>query len=576
MSNRYHQARLGKSGMVAAAHPLAAIGGLDALREGGNAMDACIVMAGVTSVVLPYMCGLGGDAFFIYYDASDRKIVALNGSGFTGDLATPEFFLGAEDQAQGNKPRMVPQDGMLSVAVPGAPMVYEMGLRSFGTFDMRRAFAPAIELAEKGFYVTPAFAWAVFGQRRKLEKCPEARRIFLAGGGPKIGQLFRQIDLAETLRGFAEGGAEYFYKGPFATMFYKFNDTFLDSGTSSKTTFTGGEFSRFFDEPPRLYAPICADYRGYTIYQTAPVSQGFLLLEQMKIVENYDLAASGPGDPHMIHLMIEAKKLAFRDRNLYAGDPCYSSFDVSRFISDEHAKMLKGLIKPDKALTEADLGPGGFEIHNLGDTTYFAAVDAHGNACSFIHSNAFSFGSGLVVPGTGVVLNNRAGRSFVLEEGHPNCVAPGKRPMHTLNCYMVFRKGHESGGSDGSQSEAVPGDRLFIVGGTPGGDGQPQWNMQMLSLMLDHGFGPQDACDFPRWLSFPGTDVLYLDRPMEVRVESRFPADTIETLRRLGHSMRVLGPWAGGGGAQIIMIDPDSGLLLGGSDRRVEGIALGY
>jgi len=194
-----------------------------------------------------------------------------------------------------------------------------------------------------------------------------------------------------------------------------------------------------------------------------------------------------------------------------------------------------------------------------GDTTSFVAWDRFGNACTFIHSNAFSMGSGVIVPGTGVLLNNRAGRSFVLEAGHPNCLAPGKRPMHTLNCYMVLKDG-------------VP----FIVGGTPGGDGQPQWNMQMLSLMLDHGMGPEEAAHFPRWISSPGTDVIGLGKPYELRMESRFPEGTLSSLTALGHAVRPAGDWAGGGGAQIIMRDPDTGILLGGSDRRVAGLALGY
>ncbi len=646
-ADRYRHARFGKSGMVAAAHPLAVLAGLDALREGGNAMDACIVMAGVTSVVLPHMCGLGGDAFFIYFDAANQRIAALNSSGFTGDLATAEFFqsigsrrassnLGRPSESglgAGNRHGMMPQDGILSVAVPGAPMAYELALKSYGSFSLKKALEPAARFAEEGFLVTPGFARAVFNERQKLEKCPESRRVFLKGGqGPGVGDKFYQHDLARTLREFGEGGAEYIYKGPFARQFYRLNDaiqasegsgdgpwtcnydTFRHSNGASahkRSTFTGGEFERFCSQPPEFYIPLHIDYRGYTIYQTGPVSQGFLALEQMKVIENFDIPALEPDNPDVIHLMIEAKKLAFRDRNIHAGDPGHSEFDVTKFISAGHTQRLSRLINPLKALSKDELGNGAPGMDSQGDTTFFTAVDGQGNACSFIHSNAFSFGSGLVVPGTGVILNNRAGRSFVLEEGHPNCVAPGKRPMHTLNCYMVFRDlqrntglvsepaydtvtgvsiaQRNAGSVSDSESDLTTGvsiakrnagsisdGQFFIAGGTPGGDGQPQWNMQMLSLMLDHGYGPQAACDFPRWLSFPGTDVLHLNKPMEVRMESRFPSETIKGLSRLGHCVRTVGPWAGGGGAQIIMLDPDSGLLLGGSDRRLEGLALGF
>jgi len=446
------------------------------------------------------------------------------------------------------KPRILPQDGILSVAVPGAPLVYEKALKEYGTFSLKKAFEPAIKLAEEGFPVTQGFARAISLERTKLEKCPHAKNIFLPSGKvPKLGEMFFQKDLAKTLREFSEGGSQYFYSGLFAQKFYRYNEELGG-------TFRGKEFERHLADSSEFYAPLNIDYRGYTIYETAPVSQGFLVLEEMKVLEHFDLASLDPLSKEHIHLMVEAKKLAFLDRNRYAGDPAFCDFDVSKFISEEHAYELSQTINPKFTSSVSEDG-----IHSEGDTTFFAAVDQYGNACSFIHSIAFSFGSGLVVPGTGVILNNRAGRSFLLKEGHPNCIAPGKHPMHTLNCYMVFKD-----------------EQLFIVGGTPGGDGQPQWNMQMLSLMLDHDAGPQQACDFPRWLSFPGTDVINLGKPLEVRIESRFPEKTIDGLSSLGHTVRVVGPWAGGGGAQIIMVDPDSGLLLGGSDKRVEGLALGY
>jgi len=260
-----------------------------------------------------------------------------------------------------------------------------------------------------------------------------------------------------------------------------------------------------------------------------------------------------PLSSQSVHIMVEAKKVAFADRNAYAGDPAVTGFDVSRFISKSHADEARRTIDVSKAAETPVWGP-----HD-GDTTSFVAWDEKGNVCSFIHSNAFSFGSGLVVPGTGVVLNNRVGRSFSLEPGHPNCLAPRKRPMHTLNCYMVLKDGEP-----------------FIAGGTPGGDGQPQWNMQLLSLMLDHGMSPQDAADFPRWTSTPGTDMVGLGKPYELVLESRFPDAVAGELGRMGHNVRKVGDWGGLGGAQIIMRDPENGILLGGSDKRVRGMALGY
>ena len=243
-----------------------------------------------------------------------------------------------------------------SVAVPGAPMGYEIGLKEFGSFDLKQAFEPAVRLAENGFPVTPSFSRAVFNERYKLEKYPESGKVFLEGGkGPKIGDMFYQHDLAGTLRGFSEGGTEYFYTGPFARQFYRLNDAIAagtvrgcqDSHTGSssssgswakgKSTFTGNEFRRFYERPPKFYTPIHVDYRGCTIYQTGPVSQGFLTLEQMKILENFDMPALEPGDP------------------------AYSGFDVSGFISAEHTQVLSTLINPLKALSNEELGTRGLD-----------------------------------------------------------------------------------------------------------------------------------------------------------------------------------------------------------------------
>ncbi len=560
--SRHHHASLAKHGMVAAAHPLAVIAGLDALREGGTAMDACIAMSCVTSVVLPHLCGLGGDAFLIYYEASTGKAVALNASGPPGDRSALDNLLKDErvtarasdstsgkNQAgrAGKRPCILPQDGILSVAVPGLPYALDAASRRFGVLGLKRCLEPAIRLTEEGFVVFPSFEKAVTLEREKIASYPECARIYLPGGNPpRAGEIFRQLDLAQTLREFVQGGAEWFYLGPFAAAFMRMNDEL-------RGTFTGEEFPRYLREPPEFYEPLTGAYRGYTILETGPVSQGFLVLEMLNILEGFDMPSLDPLSATSIHLIVEAKKLAFSDRNAYAGDPGSCGFDVKRYISKERANQLRAKIDPERTGAWCE-GPA-----TMGDTTSFVAVDSQGNACSFIQSIAFSFGSGLVVPGTGVILNNRAGRSFLLLEGHPNCIAPGKKPMHTLNCYIVLKDG-----------------RFFIAGGTPGGDGQPQWNVQILHLMLDHGAGPQEAVDFPRWTSFPGTDVKDLWEAPELRLESRFPEEAFEGLTRRGHKVRKLSPWSSQGAAQIIMRDPDSGLLLGGSDKRANGLALGY
>ncbi len=537
--DRLSDSAMAINGMVASAHPLASLAGLEALKQGGTAMDACLAMAGVTSVVLPHMCGLGGDAFFIYYEKSTGKSYALNGSGPGGDGLTLEKYGGTG---------ILPQDGPLSVAVPGAPLVYEMGANRFGRLGLRRCFQAGIDVAEGGFAVTPELSGAIHADRAKISKFPETRDVFLPGGRtPLPGSTMRRKDMADAIRLFAEGGTEYIYKGAF-------HESFLKTQSALGGLFTGREFPAFLAEPPVFYSPIETGYRGYTVMQTSPVSQGFLVLEELNFLEHFPLAELEPLGPEAVHLMVEAKKIAFADRNKYAGDPDCSGFDVARFISKDYAADRVREISKDRAANGATRGAeGGI------DTTSFVAWDREGNVCSFIHSNAFAFGSGVSVQGTGVLLNNRAGRSFVLKTGHPNSLLPRKKPMHTLNCYLVTKDG-----------------RPFIAGGTPGGDGQPQWNMQMLSLMLDHGMGPQEAADFPRWTSSPGTDVISLGKQYELRLESRFPGQTVDALRAIGHTVHLAGPWNGGGGAQIIMKDPGMGVLLGGSDTRLKGLALGY
>lgn len=506
-------------------------------------MDACLAMAAVTSVVLPHMCGLGGDAFLIYFDAKSGTVSAMNGSGFAGDGATIERY---RDHG-----RILPQDGIHSVAVPGAPLVFQMAAERFGSVGLERAFQYGISLAESGFPVSLELSRAIGAEERKLRKFKETASVYMPGGYPlRPGDTLKMPELARTLREFVRGGASYFYRGDFAERFYRLNDR-------TEGPFTGNEFERHFSDgiaSPLVYEPLRSDYRGYTILETAPVSQGFIVLQTMNILEEFNVRDMEPGSAELVHLMVEAKKVAFHDRNSLAGDPETCAFDVSRQISKDYSKSVAG----DISLSRTRDGAYGMSGRG-GDTTSFVAWDVHGNACTFIHSIAFQFGSGLTVPGTGVLLNNRAGRSFVLTPGHPNCLMPGRRPVHTLNCYMVLKDG-----------------KPFVIGGTPGGDGQPQWNMQILSLMLDHGAGPQDAADFPRWTSTPGTDVVGLTNPPMVRLESRFSDDVRRGLQKRGHTVNIVSKWGGGGGAQIVMKDPRSGVLLGGSDRRVGGMALGY
>jgi gamma-glutamyltranspeptidase/glutathione hydrolase len=290
------------------------------------------------------------------------------------------------------------------------------------------------------------------------------------------------------------------------------------------------------------------------VYETAPVSQGFLLLEQLNILEGFDLEALAPTGADRIHLLVEAKKLAFADRNRYAGDPSLVRWPLERLISKAHAAARRAEIDPARAGIP---GAGRLPEH-AADTSYFAVADGAGNAVSFIHSLSASFGAGVVAGDTGITLNNRAGRGFTLEAGHPNVIAPGKRTMHTLNAYLCSRDG-----------------RPWLVGGTPGGDQQTQWNTQVITNVIDHGMSLQHAVEAPRWFSFPGTDPATLEEPMVLRLEGRIPEEAARDLTARGHAVEVLGPWSGGGAAQLVELDAARGVLRGATDPRAGGLALG-
>lgn len=526
-------------GMVATAHPLATAAGLEVLRRGGNAMDAAIAIAGVTSVVLPSMCGLGGDTFLIYYDASTGKIEALNGSGIAPYGATLEHY------AEKGYTEYMPLEGPLSVAVPGSPHAFATALKRWGTWSLSQAMEPAVNYARNGFPVSEILADHFRTYREKLARFPETAKTFLKEDGStyQAGEIMRLPDYADSIELFARGGAEEFYQGQLAEKLVAHMEA------------TGGLIGQreLAEHESEIYEPLSIDYRGYRVYQTAPPSQGLIMLEELALLEGYDLAALGPNNPTAIHLMVEAKKLAYADRLAYAGDPRFVDTPVEQLISASYAARRRQDIDPSKAANVVDCGDPD------GDTTSFVVVDAAGNAVSFIHSLSLAFGSGVTIPRTGILLNNRAGRGFVLDPKHPNCLAPGKKTMHTLNTYLVTYNG-----------------RPYLVGNTPGGDGQPQWNMQIIVNCIDFGMSVYEAVNAPRWTSIPGTDPASIKHPVRLRLENRFSDSIQDRLRELGHDLVVVDAWAGGGAVQLIMIDPRTNVRYGASDPRGDGACLGY
>jgi gamma-glutamyltranspeptidase/glutathione hydrolase len=520
------------------------------LGAGGNAVDASIAAALVLNVIMPMMCGLGGDVFAIVHEASSGRTFGVSGSGVAPAGAAREWFV-----SHGHT--RMPLTGMASCAVPGAVRGYFDMLERWGTMQFAELAVAAIGYAEQGFVLTPKLARDFTAAEKTLRAFPTSAAVFLPGGSPpRAGDVLRQPALARSFRLIAEGGPDVLYHGELA-------ERVLAYASEHGGLWQGGEWARHQSE---IYEPpLSVVYRDrYEIFETAPPSQGLIVLEEMNLVEGFELAAGhgidaeageGPwqADAATVHVLVEAKKLAYADRNRHAGDPRFVDFPVETLLSKEFAATRRRGIDPRQAAGRpagADLGPG--------DTTSFVCVDAAGNAVSFIHSLSAAFGCAEIAGDTGILLNNRAGRGFTLEHGHPNCIAPGKRTMHTLNTYFVKRDG-----------------RPYLVGNTPGGDGQPQWNLQVLTNLLDLGMSVEEALAAPRWRSTPGTDPATIDGPIELIVESRMAPEVRRSLEELGHRVRVTGPWSGGGNAQVIKIHPDTAVREGGSDPRGDGVAIG-
>lgn len=524
-----------KQGMVVAGQPLAAAAGARVLSEGGNAVDAALAIAGATGVTMPEMCGLGGDAFALVYDGATRQVTAYNGSGPAPATATVEAF------AERGFTELMPFNGWLSVATPGAVSVYAALHRDHATRPLRELWRDAIRLAGEGYPLDGRCAKYLAMDAKRLGADPAAARIFLPDGEPlAAGTVHRNPDLADSLAAVSEDPSTI-WTGELARAIAassRDGGGLLDDDDLAMDTATA-------------YAPISTDYRGHRVYATAPPSQGLILLELLNLLEGFDVTALAPNSADLVHTVVEATKLAFADRNRWSGDPAYVPDFTRELISKEYADQRRKAIDPEKAAEDV----AGGDL--AGNTTSFVVADAAGNAVSFIHSLSAAWGAGVVAAGTGILMNNRAGRGFTLTPGHPNCVAPGKRTMHTLHTYLV--------------TDAATGD-LELVGNTPGGDGQPQWNAQVLLHLLDHGLDVGDAVSAPRWTSTPGTDPISLSQPRALAVETRVDGSMLADLRGRGHNIIEI-PTAGGS-ATVIRRRRD-GVLEGGADPRDTAQAIG-
>ena len=544
-------------GMVACAHYLATQAGVHILRQGGNAIDAAIAANATMTVVYPSTCSAGGDVFMLIWDAKTQRLYALNGSGRAPQGMTPELFA-----AQGLE--RIPERGPLTITVPGAVDGWFEALERFGTLAAESIFAPAIGYAEEGMPVTSKLSgWLSQAAEPVLKRWESSAGVYLPDDrAPRTGEVLRQPHLARTYRQLAREGRDAFYRGPIARTITDYVQR------------VGGVLS--LEDMQRHHSdwvePISTNYRGYDVYEFPPNSQGVAALEMLNIIEGYDLKSLGYQSAECLHILLEAKKLAFADRDRYVSDPDFVDVPLEQLLSKEYAVQQRARINLQKAARSVAAG-----LEKDGDTMYLCVADGEGNVVSLIQSLYFGFGSGVVGGDTGMMLQNR-GAYFSLDPRHVNYLQPGKRTMHTLTPAMVLREG-------------AP----YMALGSMGGDAQPQIHVQLLTAMLDFGMNAQQAIAAPRWRSglvrvnpVRGRQEImqgqrgvdgHLDRDLEelVMLERRFPSGVPLLLDILGHRTNVVGPWDDGmGHAQAIVIDPSSYIFEGAADPRCDGLAMGW
>ena len=513
---------LGTHGMVASEHPLVSQTGVSVLRGGGNAFDAAIAMSALLPVVKPHRNHLGGDAYILAYPASERRVTAICSGGKAPAAATLDRYAGA-----------MPATGGAACAIPGLVDAWQEFHARWCTMPMPDLVRPAVAAAREGFPVSRELALMLHYARGLFAKHPAMADAFYRNGEPPaFGAIYRQPELADVIEAIGMHGRSAFYEGKVA-------ERIAEGVQRAGGSMTAEDLASHSAD---VLEPLSVDYRGHTVYETPPNSQGLILLEELNLIEGYDLAAWGHLSPDAVHHMVEAKKVAFEDRERTAGDAAFVNFDPSSLLTKEWASTRRQAIDPRLAR------PAPAAV-NSSDTTSFVVADAAGNVCSFIQSIFAHWGAAVAIDGTGIIMNNRM-NGFSLDPAHPNVLAPGKRTMHTLNTYLVFRDG-----------------RPYIVGNTPGADYQVQTNLQVITGIIDFGLDPQAAIDAARWG----------DSPSGLLVEDHMPDATRRELARRGHDVkpvpRVLAPM---GRAQAIVIDPASGVMIAGSDARGEGAAAGW
>jgi gamma-glutamyltranspeptidase/glutathione hydrolase len=517
-------------GIVATEHPIASQIGATILSEGGNAVDAAIAANAAVGVFAPMANGIGGDLFAIVYEAKTGKLYGLNASGWSPAGLTPEFL-------KTKRISDMPTNGIHTVTVPGAVDGWDKLNRRFGRKKLSALLAPAIRYAEEGFPVTEIFSSYWIASERKLRHDTNAAATFLANGrAPRTGEIFRNPDVASSLKQIAAHGRKAFYEGPIAKRI-------LDCSKAHGGTMTADDLSKYSSQ---WVEPISITYHDWTVYELPPNGQGIGALMMLNLMENFPLADYGRAKPDTFHLMIEAKKLAYADVLQYVCDPKFNRIPISGLLSKDYARKRAGEIDLNKANCNV---PAGKPPPVATDTTYLCVVDSEGNMVSYIQSNYSSFGSGLVPPGAGFALQNR-GALFSLDPESPNVLAGHKRPLHTIIPAFMTRG------------------QVRIAFGIMGGWNQSQAHAQFASNVVDHKMNIQAALEAPRFTkqTFTGCDV---------DIEDRVPAPIREELTAKGHQLKVRGAFSAEvGGGQAVMRDFSTRINYGASDPRKDGAAI--
>ena len=549
---------MGRRGMVCSGNPLSSQAGIQILQKGGNAIDAATAAAAALNVVEPLMSGIGGDGFIMVYTKKDDLLKVVNATGAAPYAASRDQYL----------PAGIPLKGITSVSVPGLLKGWTEAHERYGLLSLSEVLEPAISLAADGFPVSHTLS-ASITEDELLCQFPTSKAIFTRDGRPlQPGEILYQRDLALTFQKIAEEGSATFYEGEIARSMVKFIQE------------QGGLLSLkdLADFHVRWQDSIHTDYRGYTVHEAPPNSSGHVLLQELNLVETFDLKSLGCNTAESIHIMAEAKKMAFADREAYLADPEFVDVPIPGLLSKKYARDRAASIDPEQVSADVSAGdPWRYQtpasrapkpINKVGnpseDTTCFTIVDRWGNAVSQLQSLQSAFGSSIVAADTGILLNNRMSY-WHLEEDHVDSLQTGKRVRHTMNPVMVF-------GKNGGARE------LVLVCGTPGADTQVQTNLQVITHVLDFGMTVAEAVEAPRWrhLQNPTESTYPHTCEDELWLEGRFTADVQRGLEKRGHQLNMLGDWDGTGSEMMIRVDAKNGAFHGAADPRRDGYALAW